>query len=238
MGLSAAGSTVRGMPLATFKDLVIDAAGAAKLGRFWANLLGHDLRLHDDGDARIEGPTPQHTIWVNRVPEPKTVKQRVHFDIYACSLADLEALGSWVVEPQQEGLKWTVMADVEGGEYCAFLRDELPADRMHGLVVDSADARAQADWWGGVYGAKVTHNEPGWSTLEEVAGMPILTMDFVEVPEPKTVKNRIHWDVEADAVEPLVDAGAAVLRPKGDDGIGWTMMADPEGNEFCVFTPS
>jgi Glyoxalase-like domain len=226
------------MALAKFKDLVIDAADAATLGRFWAELLGRKLRLHDDGDAHIQGPTPRHTIWVNRVPEPKTVKHRVHFDIYARSLADLEALGSWVVEAQREGWLWTVMADVEGGEYCAFLRDELPAERMHGLVVDSVDPASVADWWAGVYDADVTHNKPGWSTLEHVPGMPILTMDFNEVPEPKTVKNRIHWDVDADAVEPLIEAGATVLRPKGDDGIGWTVMADPEGNEFCAFTPA
>jgi Glyoxalase-like domain len=224
------------MPLATFKDLVIDARDAATLGRFWADLLGRTLRRHPDGDADIQGPTPQHTIWVNRVPEPKTVKHRVHLDIYTRTLADLEALGSRVVTPQQEGWSWTLMADVEGGEYCAFLRDEPPAERLHGLVVDCADPAAQAEWWGRVYGAEVTHNEGGWSTVEEVPGMPILTMDFNRVPEPKTVKNRIHWDVEADAVEPLVEAGATVLRPKGDDGIDWTMMADPEGNEFCVFT--
>jgi hypothetical protein len=226
---------VRAMALATFKDLVVDAADPARLGRFWADLLGRELRLHDDGDADVQGPTPQHRIWVNRVPEPKSVKQRVHFDIYAQTLADLEALGSWVVEPQREGGLWTVMADVEGGEYCAFLRDEMPAERMHGLTVDSANPAAQADWWGGVYDADVTHNT-GWSTVDKVAGMPILTMDFVPVPEPKTVKNRIHWDVSAASVEPLVEAGATVLRSKGDGGIGWTVMADPEGNEFCLFT--
>jgi Glyoxalase-like domain len=224
------------MALATFKDLVIDAVDPARLGRFWADLLGRELCLHDDGDGDIHGSTPQHTIWVNQVPEPKTVKHRVHLDIYTRALADLEALGSWVVEPQREDWFWTVMADVEGGEYCAFLRDELPAERLHGLVVDSADATAQADWWAAVYGAEVTHHRPGWATLEHVPGMPIRTMDFNQVPEPKTVKNRIHWDVEAPAVEPLVELGATVLRsPDGE--IDWTLMADPEGNEFCVFTP-
>jgi hypothetical protein len=227
---------VPAVALAAFKDLVIDAANPARLGRFWADLLGRKLNLHDDGDADVQGPTPQHTIWVNRVPEPKSAKQRVHFDIYARALADLEALGSRVVEPQREGRLWTVMADVEGGEYCAFLRDEVPAERMHGLVVDSADPAAQADWWGAVYGADVTHDNPGWSTVDNVAGVPLLTMDFVPVPEPKAVKNRIHWDVSAASLEPLVDAGATVLRSKGDGDIGWTVMADPEGNEFCVFT--
>ena len=54
-------------------------------------------------------------------------------------------------------------------------------------------------------------------------------------PEPKTVKNRIHWDVETDDVELLVERGATVLRA-ADDELSWTVLADPEGNEFCAFT--
>jgi hypothetical protein len=59
-------------------------------------------------------------------------------------------------------------------------------------------------------------------------------MDFTRVPEPKTVKNRIHWDVNVTDLQPLLDAGAILLRPKGDE-IGWHVLADPEGNEFCAF---
>ena len=55
------------------------------------------------------------------------------------------------------------------------------------------------------------------------------------MPEPKTVKNRIHWDETVPAVAPLVAARARLLRePSGD--IGWHVLADPEGNEFCAFT--
>jgi predicted enzyme related to lactoylglutathione lyase len=43
--------------------------------------------------------------------------------------------------------------------------------------------------------------------------------------------------VETDALDALVSHGAQVLRAKGDDGIGWTVLADPDGNEFCAFTP-
>jgi hypothetical protein len=64
---------------------------------------------------------------------------------------------------------------------------------------------------------------------------------FINVPEPKTVKNRIHWDVYADP-EDMLAAGATLLRPRDEDYtpgsaklIGWHVMADPEGNEFCVF---
>jgi hypothetical protein len=221
--------------LARFKDLCMDAADPARLGEFWAAVLGRSWEQGGDGDGRLTGPTAQHTIWINRVPEPKTVKHRVHLDIYARRLADLEALGSVILRPEGGDRTWTVMADPEGGEYCAFLRDELPAERLHGLGVDSADPAAQAEWWGAVYGAPVTHNPRGYSTVENVPGMPILTMDFAPVPEPKTAKNRIHWDVTVPAVQPLIDAGATVLAPPGEHA-RWHVLADPEGNEFCAFT--
>ncbi len=222
------------MAIARFKDLCLDAGDPARVGAFWAAVLGRTWQAQDNGDGLLTGPTPQHTIWVNRVPEPRSVKQRVHLDVYTTDLADLEALGATVVEPRHGTRTWTVMADPEGGEFCAFLRSELPAERLPGLVGDSADPRAQAQWWAKVYGASVTVND-GWFTLEDVPGMPILTMDFVPVPEPRTVKNRVHWDVTVPAVAPLAEAGATVLRePDGD--ISWHVLADPEGNEFCAFT--
>ncbi|GAA0943780.1 VOC family protein [Actinocorallia libanotica] len=220
------------MVLARFKDLALDAVDPAVLGAFLAAAADLAWVPLDDGDGKLTGSTPQHTIWVNRVPEPKTVKNRVHLDLYARSVAGLEALGARKVEELPE---WTVMQDVEGGEFCAFLRDDPPRDRIHGLVVDSADPRGQAAWWASVYGADVTHHD-GWSTVENVPGLPIRTFDFVPVPEPKTVKNRVHWDVCADVAD-LTAAGARVLRER-DEEIAWTVMADPEGNEFCVFDPA
>jgi catechol 2,3-dioxygenase-like lactoylglutathione lyase family enzyme len=222
------------MAIARFKDLCLDAVDPAGLGQFYAAVLG--LRWEADGDDEgvLRGATPAHTIWINKVPEDRTVKQRVHFDVYALDLADLTALGAAVLEPQHGSRTWTIMADPEGGEFCAFLRDELPAERLHGLGVDCADAEKQAAWWGQVYGVEVTRND-GWLTLDGVPGMPISTMDFADVPEPKRVKNRIHWDVTVPDVAPLVAAGATVLR-KPDDEVRWHVLADPEGNEFCAFT--
>jgi hypothetical protein len=222
------------MALARFKDLCMDASEPSRLGEFWAEVLGLSWQPDDVGEGRLRGPTAQHTIWISRVPEPKSVKHRVHPDIYAQSIADLEALGSPVILPEGDGRGWTVMTDAEGGEYCAFLRSDLPADRMHGLVVDSVDPVAQAQWWAQVYGATVVRHANGYATVQDVPGMPILTMDFAPVPEPKVAKNRIHWDVTVPDLQSLIDAGATLLRPS-DTEIRWHVMADPEGNEFCAF---
>lgn len=62
------------------------------------------------------------------------------------------------------------------------------------------------------------------------------TLLFNQVPEAKVVKNRVHVDVnvpDAAGIDGLVGLGARVLRAN-PDGEGWTIMAEPEGNEFCV----
>ena len=221
------------MAIARFRKICLDATDPQRLGEFWAAALHRDWQPDGRGEGGVIGPTREHTLWFNRVPQARSVKHRVHLDIYARDLADLEALGATVVLPEGADRRWTVMADPEGGELCAFLRADLPVERLHGLVVDSADPAAQARWWARVYGAIVVDDERGFSTVERVPGMPIRTMDFVPVPEPKAGANRIHWDVSAPAVQPLLDAGATVLREPGGD-IDWYVLADPEGNEFCV----
>jgi hypothetical protein len=63
---------------------------------------------------------------------------------------------------------------------------------------------------------------------------------FQSVPEPKTVKNRVHLDLHvgpdarAETVARLEELGAKVLYEKAEMGSSWVTMADPEGNEFCV----
>ena len=221
------------MVLARFRKLCLDAVDPSVVGPFWAAVLDRRWQPDGTGEGGVAGPAPEHMLWVDLVPEPKTVKHRVHLDIYARSLADVERLGAAVVLPEGDDRTWTVMTDPEGGEFCAFLRDEPPADRLHGLVVDSADPHAQARWWADVYGGRLVEDPRGFATVEDVPGMPILTMDFVPVPEPKTVKNRVHWDVTVRDVSPLLDAGASVLRSPGGD-VSWYVLADPEGNEFCA----
>ncbi len=140
------------MPLATYKDLCIDAVDAHRLGTFWAAALGLDLERLDDGDVRLVGPTPQHAIWVNTVPEPITVKQRVHLDVDAASADDVIALGA--TPEDLDSFRWKVLRDPEGGELCVFEREEVAAYRLHQIVVDCRDHRAQATWWADVLGAE------------------------------------------------------------------------------------
>ncbi|MGH3425909.1 MAG: VOC family protein [Nocardioidaceae bacterium] len=219
---------------ATFKDLCIDVVDEERMTAFWAAALGLEPRTHEDGDVQLVGPTPQHGVWVNQVPEARTVKQRVHLDVHAPSVTEYESMGARVL-PGWGPFGWTVMADPEGGELCVFERDEVPAYRLYELGVDSADPAGIAQWWGDVLGAHAGREEQ-CAYIDQVPGMPFESIVFAPVPEPKSVKNRIHWDIgvgDQDDLDALQAHGATVLRP-ADDEIGWTVMADPEGNEFCV----
>jgi hypothetical protein len=175
-------------------------------------------------------------VWINPVPEPVTVKQRVHLDVNAASVDDVVAAGASVLDA--ESFPWAVLADPEGGELCVFVREPPVGPRLYEIGIDTAStesAAAIAAWWGSLLGANVMHDERGYSYVDSVPGAPFDSLDFVPVPEPKTVKNRIHLDLVTDDVSALVAAGARVVRPR-DEEIAWTVLADPDGNEFCAFT--
>ncbi len=221
------------MALVTFKDLCIDALDVTALEDFWSSTLGLRREVLDDGDSVLQGAVPQDTVWVNLVSEAKQVKNRVHLDVWAASLepfAGLEQLS------RDGEIPWTVFADPEGNEFCVFLEDQQRQHRLKDIGVDAVDPRAIAAWWAEVFGATLCQQDD-YFHVDDIAGAPIESMDFVRVPEAKTVKNRVHWDVVLTAgstIDDLVAAGATVLRSQ-DEEIGWTVMADPEGNEFCVF---
>jgi hypothetical protein len=214
-----------------FKDLCLDSCRPEVVAPFWAQLLGLTPERFEDGEYALRGARPEQTIWVDAVPEPVTVKSRVHLDV---RLDDPSLPGVPVVSEQPH---WRVLADPDGLVFCAFGPREGAPSGAFELVVDCADPEATAGWWAARTGATVRRREGvPWVWLEDVPGFPYAYWVFGPVPEPKTVKNRVHWDVHLrDASVPdLVAAGATVLRLP-DAEIRWTVLADPEGNEFCAF---
>ncbi|WP_197322305.1 VOC family protein [Saccharomonospora sp. NB11] len=111
---------------------------------------------------------------------------------------------------------------------------------IENVVVDCADAYALGRWWSEVLARPLSpEDRPGDpETLIELGdGRSLL---FIEVPEPKTVKNRLHFCLRPDVprddeVRRLLDLGATLVADRRrPDGTGWAVLADPEGNEFCV----
>jgi len=110
------------------------------------------------------------------------------------------------------------------------------------LCIDSHDPSRLAGFWEEALGWRRTEDEPDEVVLEPPAGSPqdgvVPDLLFLRVPEEKAVKNRLHLDLRP------ADQGAEVARLEGlgarrvDIGQGpdvsWVVLADPEGNEFCV----
>jgi hypothetical protein len=106
------------------------------------------------------------------------------------------------------------------------------------LTVDCADPRALAAFWCAALGYQLADVDEEGALVRDPAGKgwPLL---FLVVPEGKRGKNRLHLDLRPpgamqDEVERLTAAGASVLRRVDEGGSSWTVLGDPEGNEFCV----
>jgi hypothetical protein len=125
--------------------------------------------------------------------------------------------------------------------------------RWYTVVVDCHDVRAQAYWWANVLGWEIAYEADDEvvvvppHALDESRAIPLAErgagLVFVVVPESKTLKNRLHIDLAPD---PDDDQAAEVGRLEslgarrldiGQGDVPWVVLADPEGNEFCVLTP-
>ena len=107
--------------LATYKDLCIDVADPGVAGTFWAAALGWRLEMHDDGDAHLRDDDGRIQVWLNRVPEPKTVKNRIHIDVTTTDVQLLVDAGARLLRARDEEIGWHVLADPDGNEFCAFV---------------------------------------------------------------------------------------------------------------------
>ena len=116
------------------RSVVVDCANPQELSRFWAAALGWTVRPYTDDDLAWlapEGLTPETdpsvcidppepsvpTLWLNKVPEPKVGKVRIHMDVNLADADDTDRLidlGATIVKERPGGNKWTIMADPEG----------------------------------------------------------------------------------------------------------------------------
>ena len=100
------------------------------------------------------------------------------------------------------------------------------------IVFDTADAAAAAAFWAAVAGGKVADGASKEYAAVELAGA--VGFAFNRVPERKTAKNRVHLDLtvpDLDTAEKDATSLGALLVERHD---GWTVLQDPEGNEFCI----
>ncbi|MDX3352360.1 VOC family protein [Streptomyces sp. ME01-24h] len=111
---------------------------------------------------------------------------------------------------------------------------------VQNVAIDCANAYELARWWSGVTGCPL-HPDAGPGDSETQVMLPTgPLLYFNEVPEPKSGKNRVHLCLRPqtsreEEVGRLLGLGATLVADRREpDGSGWAVLADPEGNEFCV----
>jgi predicted enzyme related to lactoylglutathione lyase len=112
--------------------------------------------------------------------------------------------------------------------------------RIDSLVIDCAEPARIANFWSAALGwslAGVSEDESDAELVEPTN--PRMRILFQKVPEGKAVKNRLHLDLRPsrtrdEEVERLRELGATILEGFGGPAATWTVMEDPEGNEFCI----
>jgi hypothetical protein len=109
--------------------------------------------------------------------------------------------------------------------------------RVANIVIDCANPAAVGEFWSATFsGALETHIPNAFLSMKTPEGG---SWFFLRVPEPKTAKNRMHVDLDSGGsreaeVSRLVGLGATLVAEKDEWGHRWTVLQDPEGNEFCV----
>lgn len=185
--------------------LFVDAADPVVAERFWQRALGR---------------AAQRALLCFRPEQrPKTVKNRVHLDVWVRDTAPLLALGARVLAEYPGRM---TLADVEDNEFCAFVDPTLDGDgppaRAFAVCTDSDRPERLAAWWAQRVGAEVRDGPDGtprW--LYGAAGWEHLIWKFVRVDDARVVPNRWQWTVQPDPGGPLID---------------------PQGNEFSVSPPA
>jgi predicted enzyme related to lactoylglutathione lyase len=230
--------------------LAFEANDPQRLSRFWAGLLGwetaddpHDgitLRPSDDTEFRIRFLPTQ---------EQKAGQNRMHFDLTSTSLEDqqqtvarsleLGALHIDVGQRPEEG--HVVLADPEGNEFCvtepgnSFLAD---CGFIGALACDGSQDVGY--FWSAALGWPLVWDQDQETAIRSPHGGPKITWGGPPLM-PRTGKDRLHFELappghgdQQAEVDRLVSLGATRVDA-GPGEVSGVVMADPDGNEFCVF---
>lgn len=251
-GLAAPGAGARVAIMPTrFTEIVVDSdTELMPIARFWSTLLDWPITYQAADEVCIKDEYVE--IVFGPVPEPKTVKNRVHLDLASASPAaqrdtvtralDLGAKRIDIGQPADA--PHVVLADPNGNEFCVL--GEVPWITGTGVLAaitqDCADPAALGPFWSAATGRPIDRQTDTVTAMRLADGAgPWLALK--RSADPKTVKNRIHLEVapylgddHAAEVDRLIALGARHIDI-GQGQTPWVTLADPQGNEFCVLTP-
>ncbi len=232
--------------------LAFDANDPHRLANFWAGILGREL-VDDppDGFALLPSDDTEFRIEFFPTDAPKTGPNQMHFDLTSTSLEDQQATVARALElggrhldiGQGPDVEHVVLGDPEGNEF-----DVIPpgnnflADTGFIGALASDGTQQVGYFWSEALGWPLVWDQDEETAIQSPRGGTKISWGGPPVA-PKTGKNRLHFDLAPPAdgdqeaeVERLVSLGATRIDI-GQGDVSWVVMADPDGNEFCVLTP-
>jgi predicted enzyme related to lactoylglutathione lyase len=232
--------------------LCFDANDPVGLARFWGGVLGWEM-VDDAYDGIALLPSDDTGFRIRFVPtqEPKTGPNQMHFDLTSTSLENqqqtveraLELGGRHIDIGQLPEEEHVVLADPEGNEFCVIEPgNNFLADCGFIGALASDGSQEVGYFWSKALEWPLVWDQDQETAIRSPYGGPKITWGGPPVA-PKTGKNRLRFDLAPPAdgdqqaeVERLVSLGATRIDI-GQGDVSWVVMADPDGNEFCVLTP-
>jgi predicted enzyme related to lactoylglutathione lyase len=225
--------------------VVIDANDPSRLARFWAEALDWQIVIEERHEVEIEGGSEDLNLIFVPVSEPKTAKSRVHLDLctrfqegQSEKVDRLIDRGASRVDIGQRSRPWVVLADPEGNEFCVLPPNYYQEETgpVAAICITPENPDSLTEFWSAATGWPKTRRG-----LHRGTGPHIVFGGGV--PAPKMAKNRVHLDIapfvggdQHEEAERLVAVGARRIDI-GQGDVPWLVMADPEGNEFCILSP-
>src|SRR3712207_6308278 len=232
--------------------LALDAQDPGRLARFWGGLLGWEP-AEGPGEGATLLPADDTGFQLRFLPTrtPKSGQNRMHFDLTSRSPEDQQEtvaraldLGGRHVDVGQRGDEGhVVLGDPEGNEFCViepgnqFLAD---CGFVGALACDGSQRVGY--FWSEALGWPLVWDQDQETAIRSPHGGPKITWGGPPLM-PKTGKNRLHLDLAPPAsgdqqaeVDRLISLGATRIDI-GQGEVSWVVLADPDGNEFCVLPP-
>jgi len=229
--------------------LCFDAIDPDRLARFWAGVL--DREIADDGLTLLPSDSTGFGIEFQLTHEQKVGPNQMHLHLTSTSFDDQQStvaralgLGGRHLDigqsPEEEHV---VLADPEGNEFCVIEPGNTFLADCGFLGEVACDGSQEVGYfWREALGWPLVWDQDQETAIQSPTGGTKIAWGGPPVA-PKTRKNRLHFDLAPPAhadqqaeVDRLVALGATRIDI-GQGSVSWVVMADPDGNEFCVLTP-
>jgi hypothetical protein len=232
--------------------LCFDANDAPGLARFWSGVLGWEIAEDPhNGVTLLPNDDTGFRLRFVHTDETKSRLNQMHFDLTSASLEEqrqtvaraLTLGGRHFDVGQRPEEEHVVLADPEDNEFCVIEPGNSFLAECGFIGALASDGSQEVGYfWSEALGWPLVWDQDQETAIRSPHGGPKITWGGPPVT-PKTGKNRLHFDIAPPGdgdhraeVERLVSLGATRVDI-GQGDVSWVVLADPDGNEFCVLTP-